>query len=311
MKVITMYTIDGMLCMMTKGVITKGIGGLYSVKTSDGVYMCNARGIFRKDSQKPMIGDYVVLDEIESKDMTAVIDQILPRKNFLIRPAVANVDRIVLVIASTAPFPDLLLVDKLLVSARSKDIPVVLVVNKSDQDRLVAESICSVYSSCTEKCLMTCAVEKEGILQLYDVIGNGISVFVGQSGAGKTTLSGVLLGDSEMKIGTLSKKTDRGRHTTRHSEIFSVPGFDEAYIIDSPGFSLFELTDIESSEIHSYYPEFSDCEDSCRFMDCSHTGEPDCVVEALLMSGKFDKGRYERYVYLYKELKEKEKNKYK
>jgi len=296
---------------MTKGVIIKGVGGLYSVKTDDGIYSCNARGIFRKDSQKPMIGDYVALQELDRNDMTAVIDELLPRKNFLIRPAVANVDRIVLVIASTAPAPDLMLVDKLLAAAHTKDIPVVLVINKSDQDSSAAENISKVYSGCTQKCIMTSALEKKGIEALFEVIGSGISVFAGQSGAGKTTLSGVILGDSGLKTGTLSKKTDRGRHTTRHSEIFSVPGFDDAYIIDSPGFSLFELTDIEAADLHNHYPEFLNCIDSCRFMDCSHTGEPDCIAEGLLSSGKFDKGRYERYVYLYKELKEKEKNKYK
>lgn len=311
MQITMMCIIGDTLCMINKGTIVKGIGGLYSVKAADGVYSCKARGIFRKDSQKPMVGDCVLIDEINCKEMTAVIDKILPRKNFLIRPAVANVDRIVLVIAATAPPPDLMLVDKLLIAAAVKDIPVVLVVNKSDQDNSVAENICNVYSSCTEKCLMTCAVEKKGIDELFDVLGSGISVLAGQSGAGKTTLSGVILGDSGMKTGTLSKKTDRGRHTTRHSEIFSVPGFNEAYIIDSPGFSLFELTDIESSSLHNYYSEFAECEESCRFIDCSHTGEPGCVAEALLATGKFDKGRYERYVCLYKELKEKERNKYK
>lgn len=296
---------------MTKGVIVKGIGGLYSVKTSDGLYSCNARGIFRKELQKPMIGDSVLLGEIDSVDMTAVIEEILPRKNFLIRPAVANVDRIVLVIAATAPAPDMLLVDKLLVSSNKKDIPVVLVVNKSDQDNHVSESIYNVYSECTDKCIITSALENKGMDKLLEYIGSGISVFVGQSGAGKTTLSGMILGDSEMKTGTLSKKTDRGRHTTRHSEIFAIPNFEDAYIIDSPGFSLFDLSDIESSELSYYYPEFSAAENECKFMDCSHTGEPGCISEGLLTCGKFDKERYNRYVYLYKELKEKEKNKYK
>ncbi|MBQ8165001.1 MAG: ribosome small subunit-dependent GTPase A [Clostridia bacterium] len=296
---------------MINGVIIKGIGGLYSVKTAEGIYSCNARGIFRKDSFKPMIGDFVKLGELNRSEMSAVIDEILPRKNSLIRPAVSNVDRIVLVIASTAPAPDLLLVDKLLVSANIKEIPVVLVVNKSDQDNAVAENIYRVYSKCVEKCIMTSAIEKKGIDSLFECIGSGISVLVGQSGAGKTTLSGIILGDSELKTGTLSKKTERGKHTTRHSEIFPIPGYDDAYIIDSPGFSLFDLTDTESGELHCFYPEFSNCSDLCRFIDCSHTGEPGCVVDGLLSSGKFDKDRYARYVFLYKELKEKEKNKYK
>jgi len=296
---------------MIDGVIIKGVGGLYSVKTDEGIYSCNARGIFRKDSQKPMIGDYVRLGEIVQSEKTAVIDEIYPRKNSLIRPAVANVDRIVLVIATTAPTPDLLLTDKLLISANAKDIPVVLVINKSDQDNAIAEKIFKVYSVCTEKCIITSATENTGVDELLETIGEGISVFCGQSGAGKTTLSGVILGDSELKTGTLSKKTERGRHTTRHSEIFSVPGFDNSYIIDSPGFSLFDLTDIESSELHTFYPEFAKSEKTCRFMDCSHTGEPDCIANTLLETGLFDRKRYERYVYLYKELKEKEKNKYK
>ncbi|MBQ8828076.1 MAG: ribosome small subunit-dependent GTPase A [Clostridia bacterium] len=300
-----------MCTRMINGTIIKGVGGLYSVNSPQGVFSCKARGIFRKDSFKPMIGDRVILDEINFDEMTAVIDKIEPRRNYLIRPAVANVDRVVLVIASMAPAPDLLLVDKMIAAARMKNIDVILVVNKIDQNSSYAEKIYRAYKSCTEGCILTCAEDGSGVDILSDFISSGISVLAGQSGAGKSTLSKIILGDTGLKTGELSRKTERGRHTTRHSEMFKVKGFEDAYVIDSPGFSLFDLFGVESGELQMLYPEITSCDGSCRFMDCTHTGEPDCAVYEIVKNGVFDNGRYERYTALYKELKEKERNKYK
>ncbi len=299
------------MCTTVNGTIIKGVGGLYSVNTSEGVFICKPRGIFRKDLNKPMIGDRVVLGEIDPESMNAVIEKIENRKNYLIRPAVSNVDRIVLVIASLAPAPDFLLIDKLLAAARLKGIDVVLVVNKIDQDAEVAQKIYDMYKNCTEGCLLVSAEGNIGVDALGQYIGEGISVLAGQSGAGKSTLSRIILDSDDLKTGELSKKTDRGKHTTRHSEMFTLPGFESAYVIDSPGFSLFELTGIEAIELQHLYPEIEDCDGSCRFMDCSHTGEPNCKVINAVNSGNFNEDRYKRYVALYKELKEKEKNKYK
>ena len=295
---------------MEYGTIIKGVGGLYSVYYQGDVYTCKPRGKFRKDQIKPMIGDNVVLgDFAETADgYTAVIDEILERKNSLIRPAVANVDRIVFVIAAVAPMPDLLLLDKMLAAAKKKNISAVIVVNKADQDDKVSESLADVYKNAATKVILTCAVEGSGVETLENVVSQGISVMAGQSGVGKSSLVNCLLKNDKMATGGLTKKLDRGRHTTRHSEMFSV---GDGLVIDSPGFSLFELTDVLPTELQLYYPELSGRVAGCRFMDCSHTGEPGCCVTELLEKGSFDSGRYERYKIIYKDLKEKEKNKYK
>ena len=294
--------------MTENGVIIKGLGGLYTVAYKRKLYACPARGIFRKDGFKPMIGDMVELSEIEETSGSAVIQNILPRKNQLVRPAVANVDQIVIVMAAKSPAPDLLLIDKLLISAVGKNIPVVMVINKTDQSPDLAEEWRAQYINAVPQVLMCCAKDGIGGDELKNLLKGKISVMAGQSGAGKSTLLNLLLGDTVMETGGLSKKTDRGRHTTRHNEMFML---DESFIIDSPGFSLFEMEDTEPLELQNLYPELYNNQGSCFFPDCSHTGEPKCFVTELLETGAFHKERYERYKLLYKELKEREKNKYK
>ncbi len=293
---------------MRNGTIIKGVGGLYSVYSDGVIFSCKPRGIFRKTQQKPMIGDNVVLAECDTEGLTAVVEEILPRKNSLIRPAVANVDRIVFVLAAVAPQPDLLLLDKMLAAARYKGISCVIVVNKSDQNREIADELCKAYSRAADSVIAACASEGQGIDVIKSVVSEGISVLAGQSGVGKSSVINCLLEKETMATGGLTKKLDRGRHTTRHSEMFEL---GKGLVIDSPGFSLFELTEVDSSDLQNCYPEMSNNIGECRFMDCSHTGEPGCRVEELVSTGAFDIGRYERYKEIYKELKEREKNKYK
>lgn len=293
---------------ITQGIIIKGLGGLYTVACDGRLFSCPARGIFRKEGIKPMIGDKVTLDEIDEKDMTAVISEILPRKNQLIRPAVANVDHIVVVIATCSPAPDLLLVDKLIMSAEQKHIPVTMAVNKTDQDPEAAAKFCEEYRNAVSNVVETCTTEGTGTEKLKEIMHGKISVMVGQSGAGKSSLINLLLGESVMETGGLSKKTDRGRHTTRHNEMFIS---DNGFVIDSPGFSLFELEETEPLQLQNLYPEIYNNRGECFFQDCSHTGEPKCFVKELLENKTFSQGRFERYRILYKELVEKEKNKYK
>ena len=293
---------------MNRGIIIKGLGGLYTASVEGRLFSCPARGIFRKDGIKPMIGDKVVLEEINEEEMTAVISEILPRKNQLLRPAVANVDHIVIVIATCSPAPDMLLVDKLILSAEEKHIPVTLAVNKTDQSPEDAEKICKEYKNAVAHVVETRATEGKGIDNLKKLMNDKISVMVGQSGAGKSSLINFLLGEDVSETGGLSRKTDRGRHTTRHNEMFIT---DFGFIIDSPGFSLLEQDEREPLELQNLYPEIYNNRGECYFQDCSHTGEPKCFVTDLLERGIFSEGRYERYKILYKELVEKEKNKYK
>ena len=294
--------------MADSGVIVKGLGGIYTVVCKERLFLCPARGIFRKDGVKPMIGDRVTLAEIDLAEDRAVICDILPRKNQLIRPAVANVDQIVVVMATRSPAPDLLLIDKLLLSARQNGIDIVIAVNKTDQAPEMAEVWLEEYRCAVSRVIPTCTRDGSGIEELKSLMDHKISVLAGQSGAGKSSLLNRLLGEGLMATGELSSKTDRGRHTTRHNEMFMT---ERGFIIDSPGFSLFEMAELEPLALQNLYPEIYNSDGSCFFPDCSHTGEPKCRVPALIAQGKFSPGRYERYKLLYGELKEREKNKYK
>lgn len=295
------------------GVIIKGLGGLYSVFSEGRIYRCNARGIFRKNQQKPMIGDLVHLAEVRDEDESAVIQEILPRRNSLVRPAVANVDQIVIVMATVSPAPDLYLIDKLLVSANLSSIDVILLINKSDQNEDRAAQWAEEYRCAAAGVICTCALDSRGIEELQSMLSGKISVLAGQSGAGKSSVINLLLGDSMMETGGLSKKTERGRHTTRHNEMFPISRKDQlsGFVIDSPGFSLFDLADTEALGLQNLYPEIYNNKSACHFPDCSHTGEPGCFVPDLVACGRFSPGRYERYIMLYRELKEREKYKYK
>lgn len=294
--------------MTENGVIIKGLGGLYTVAYQGKMFSCPARGIFRKDGMKPMIGDLVELAELDSNDCTAVIHGILPRKNQMIRPAVANIDQVVVVMAAKSPAPDLLLIDKLLLNARQKGIDIVIVINKTDQDPALADAWYDEYCYAAPHVLRVCTKDGFGINELKVLLDGKISVLAGQSGAGKSSLLNILMGTGIMATGELSAKTDRGRHTTRHNEMFLT---DTGFIIDSPGFSLFEMEELEPLALQNFYPEIYNNEGSCFFPDCSHTGEPKCYVPDLVKKSMFSPGRYERYKTLYRELKEREKNKYK
>ena len=295
------------------GIIIKGLGGLYSVFSEDRIYNCSARGIFRKQEQKPMIGDRVYIAEINDRDESAVIQEILPRRSSLVRPAVANVDQIVIVMATVSPAPDFYLIDKLLAAANFSSIDVALLINKLDQNEHQAAQWAEEYRHAVSRVICTCALDSRGIEELQSVLQDKISVLAGQSGAGKSSVINLLLGGSIMETGVLSKKTERGRHTTRHNEMFPIfrNGQPSGFVIDSPGFSLFDLVDMDALGLQNLYPEIYNNKSVCRFPDCSHTGEPGCFVPELVETGLFSRGRYQRYIMLYRELKEREKYKYK
>lgn len=296
-----------------KNIILKGIGGLYSVWSdkANRRYDCSARGIFRKESIKPLIGDRVEIGDIDEVKHTASIITIYPRKNELRRPAVANVEKLLFAAASVNPKPDLLLLDKMLIAAEMKNIEFLLMINKSDQDRAAAEEIYAQYSPAV-KCFITSSQDAESILPVKEYIDGSCTVIAGQSGAGKSTFINNITGSVLMDTGGLSEKTGRGRHTTRHSELFMVTeGFqNNTFIIDSPGFSMLEAEEIEPQHLQDYYPEMYNNRTSCRFIDCSHTGEPGCFTQKLVSSGKMHPQRFERYVRIYSELTEKYKNRY-
>lgn len=279
------------------GTIIKGIGGFYYVKAADGcIYECKARGRFRKEGVTPIIGDNV---EIESDGEKGSIVRILERKNALIRPAVANIDTLVIIAAAASPEPSMTLLDKLTVSALSNDIEPVICVNKIDLTD--GSYIADAYKTAGFKTFMLSAEAGEGIDALMPVLKDRVTAFAGLSGVGKSTLLNRITG-GDLKTGDVSEKIRRGKHTTRHVELFELA--EGGFVLDTPGFSSFELYGIKADELWEYFPEMADTAGRCRFRGCSHISEPDCAVKAKLENGEIAKSRYDSYVELYNILKE-------
>lgn len=294
---------------MPKGLIIKGVGGNYTVKSEDQLlYTCKARGVFRNDGIKPLPGDRVEFDIVSDEFKEGLIVNILKRKNELIRPAVANVDHIAIIMAAESPMPDFYLIDKLIVSAFSNNIEPLLCINKIDLRKEYAQDIFNIYSTAGIKTILLSSKRGVGIDELKQALSNKITVFAGQSGAGKSTTINKIFDDEVMETGQVSARLQRGVHTTRHVELFEI---NNGYIMDSPGFSSFDIADIEISELSFYYPEFKEFLNVCKFRECLHINEPACAVKDAVSSGIIDKDRYSRYVTFISELKSRKDNKYK
>ena len=295
---------------MPSGMITKGIGGFYYVASEDGIYECKARGIFRKSELTPLTGDKVVFSVSDHVLKKGSIDQIMDRSSLLVRPAVANVNQLVAVIAAQSPEPDLLLLDKLLVTAENNGMKAVVCINKTDLDTDDRrEALRKAYTKAGYTVLETSSKENKGFDELKVALKDHISVFAGQSGVGKSTILNRVMNTMVMKTGGLSDKIDRGKHTTRHAELIELD--DGGYVADTPGFSSFELSDIRYTELQHFFPEFGNHIQSCRFTGCSHINEPDCSVKQAVESDRISEGRYGRYIELYSILKQEDDTKYK
>lgn len=286
-----------------EGSIIKGVGGFYYVSTDQGVITSKARGAFRKEGITPVVGDRVTLTLHASG--YAQIDAILPRRNLLIRPAVANVDRLLIVISAHLPEPDWLLCDKLIVQAKLNDIEPVLVLNKADEaDPSIREAFEQDYRLFPR--VVVSARTGEGLHALQDAIRGKICCFAGQSAVGKSSLMNALLPELDLPVGELTRKTDRGRHTTRHAQLW--PCFGGA-LLDTPGFSLYEPDSFDEQLLLGCYPEFA-LADPCRFPGCMHRSEPGCGVKALLTDGRLSPARYERYVQIANDFTFRRKHQY-
>ena len=269
-----------------QGKIIKGIAGFYYVNVVEfGVYECKAKGIFRKEKQKPLVGDNVEIEVLDEETMTGNITALLPRKNELIRPAVANIDQALVVFAVTRPSPHFNLLDRFLVMMERQDIPVVLCFNKEDiaEDEQV-EKLRSVYEGCGYPCVFTSALEERNIEKIKELLKGKTTVIAGPSGVGKSSLINILNPDAKMETGDISSKIERGKHTTRHSELFTIA--QDSYIMDTPGFSSLYVNDFEKEELKYYFPEFDPYEGTCRFLGCDHVHEPDCAVKAAVEAGE-------------------------
>lgn len=296
---------------MPIGIILKGVGGFYSVidQETDIVYTCTVRGIHRKDGGlTPLIGDYVTFDILDNESKEGHIDQILERNNFFIRPPVANIDRLAIVIAIKKPQPDLMLVDKLTITSMAKKIEPIILINKLDlDDEGQSKQLKSIFKATGFKVVSLSKHSKEGYDELHNELLGKVTAFAGQSGVGKSTILNEVLNNWVMETGEVCERLERGKHTTRHVQIFKLNG--GGFIMDTPGFSSFTVDDIAHDTLAELYPEFK-TSDICKFKGCSHINEPQCAIKNLLNSGIIDEGRYNRYTDIYKELKESYDNRY-
>ena len=288
-----------------QGKIIKGIAGFYYVHVVEsGLYECKAKGIFRKDKMKPLVGDIVEIDILDETEKKGNITEIIERKNELIRPAVANIDQALVVFAVTKPKPHFNLLDRFLIMMESKGIPVVLCFNKKDiATEPEIQELKDIYENCGYRIVFTSAVEGENTEELKALLHGKTTAIAGPSGVGKSSLINIFQPNANMETGSISEKIERGKHTTRHSELIWIE--DNTYIMDTPGFSSLYTNEFEKEELKYYFTEFSEYEGQCRFLGCDHIHEPGCAVKQALDEGKIHPVRYANYLEMYNELKEK------
>ncbi len=307
---------------MKQGKIIKGIAGFYYVRVMEsGVYECRAKGVFRNQNRKPLVGDDVRMDVISEDEMTGNITDILPRKNALIRPAVANVDQAAVVFALASPKPNFNLLDRFLIVMEQQHLPSVICMNKSDlvSGAYVAE-VREIYGAAGYPLFFFSAATGDGVDAVREQLQGRTSTVAGPSGSGKSTLINRLAPHACMETGEVSRKIERGRHTTRHSELIALD--EDTFIFDTPGFSSLsvdccnlparqnraeDMLPVEPDTLDQFFPEFLSCKESCRFRGCSHLSEPGCAVRAAVEAGRISRSRYENYGQIYRELRGKKR----
>lgn len=281
---------------MTEGIIIKALSGFYYVQTASGLVACKARGKFRIDGVSPLVGDRVHLTE--DRDATGRIEAVCERKNFFIRPAVANIDALVFIAAQVNPVTDPFLIDRVAVIASEAGCELIVCVNKIDLDK--GDDLYGIYSAAGYRVIRTSAETGEGADELLDAMRGKVCAFTGNSGVGKSSILNVLLPDAAIPTDAVSEHLGRGKHTTRHVELY--PLGEDTFVADTPGFASFEIQMMQSvAKEHLQYdfPEFAPYLGRCRFLDCAHIKEPDCAVRRALEEGSIGKSRYDSYVRLY------------
>lgn len=291
--------------MSMTGKIIKGIAGFYYVDVEEsGIYECKAKGIFRKEGQKPLVGDLVEIEILDEAEKTGNMTRILPRKNELIRPAVANIDQAMIVFAVTDPEPNLNLLDRFLVTMEMQGVPAVICFNKMDLGTGERErELRQIYEAAGYSVYFTSANDKESVDMVRELLKGKTTALAGPSGVGKSSLTNQIQPEAAMETGAISEKIRRGRHTTRHSELFFVE--PETFVMDTPGFSSIYVESLKPEELSGYFPEFEDFVPDCRFLGCVHVGERECGVKEAVKEGKLAVSRYENYRLIYEELKNK------
>jgi len=277
------------------------------------IFECRARGIFRHDDGNsrskltPYVGDNVDITILDEEKLVAVIDAIHPRKNTLIRPPVVNVSQIAIVISTANPSPNFLLVDKLIASAERENVEILICVNKTDIK--TSQEVVEIYETAGFPVISLCAANGQNFAALSEQLNGKITVLAGNSGVGKSSILNILMGETVMEVGEVSEKVQRGKHTTRHSELLLLP--NNGYIIDTPGFSAFDSTEVEYEDVELYFREFEPYLGKCKFTGCSHINDKGCAILEAMDCGIISKGRHTSYVEMYtnaKKVKKWEKN---
>ena len=279
----------------TEGRILRSLSGFYDVQTPGGLITCRARGILRKAGNSPLTGDLVEITVEKGKGM---VERILPRKNHFIRPAVANVDALVVFAANVNPVTEPFLIDRVAAIAGDQNVDVYLCVNKCDLDP--AYDLVRIYEHAGFPVICTSAETGEGVQELRSLLEGKLTAFTGNSGVGKSSILNRLAPELKLETGEVSEKLGRGRHTTRHVELYRLG--EDTYVADTPGFSSFDTDQMElilKENLQYAFPDFGSFIGKCRFDDCSHRKEPDCAVRAAVEAGGIEKSRYESYLKLY------------
>ncbi|MCM1541383.1 MAG: ribosome small subunit-dependent GTPase A [Blautia sp.] len=295
-----------------RGKIIRGIAGFYYVHVFEenagdaGVYECKAKGVFRKDNRKPLVGDDVEMDILDGEQYLGNIRELLPRHSELIRPAVANIDQALVIFAIVSPRPNFNLLDRFLIMMQQQGIPCIICFNKQDLDKEGdGRRYQDIYESCGFRTISVSASEQKGIGELKELLRGKTTTVAGPSGVGKSSIVNCLQSGVIMETGQISRKIERGKHTTRHTELIAAGA--DTYILDTPGFSALGLFDLEKEQLGGFYPEFAEYGQYCRFRGCAHINEPECGVKDAVAEGRISRMRYENYRLLYEELKNRKK----
>lgn len=293
---------------MKKGLVIENSSNLYRVKSDGDIYDCNAKGKFKKEDISPVVGDIVEISVLEAEKKTAVIEKIENRKNYSKRPKVSNITQLILVLSCKTPKPDLLMLDKQLAFAEYLQIKPIIVLNKIDLENKEIEEIKETYSEIGYQVILTNAKEGDGIEELKEKLRGNISAFSGNSGVGKSTLINAIFEESITQEGLISQKNKRGKNTTTQVKLYEIE--QDSYIMDTPGFSTFDIYEIESKELENYFIEFRPYIKYCEFVGCTHIKEEACGIKEAIRAGKITQARYERYQKIYLELKDREEHKW-
>lgn len=292
-----------------QGLIIENISNLYKIKVQDKIYEANARGKLKQDEISPVVGDKVKIQVLDEENRKAVIEEIIQRTTYIKRPKMSNITQIILVISSKNPKPDLLLLDKQLAFAEYLKIKPIIVLNKTDLDKNKEfEQIRNIYEKIGYSVIKTEAKNLKGIQELKSILKDNINAFSGNSGVGKSTLINAIFKEDITQEGEISKKNKRGKNTTTSTRLYEID--KNTYIADTPGFSTFDISEIEYKELDKYFKEFSVEIEKCEFVGCTHIKEENCGIKQAIEHNRIHKDRYDRFCKIYNELKEKEKYKY-